>query len=418
MRGAPAATPFVSLYAHDRLVGCFGSDEGAPEERLSRAFLRSLDDTRHHPLSAADRPALLAHVAYPIAPLRFDPDRDLAQLELGTHGLVRVAPDRTAVLLPSVAADAGYDAAQLVESLAEKAGVLRRDLRDAPVFAFATETVATLDPVADTLGLARRWLAARVAKDGSATFGVDPRRRAETRVGAMHHGRAAVAVAALARTPAHAATVGRARARLRRDALAALRGRAIKGWPDTDDAVAGTLALLVLGGAIEQEVLVEWLRDHGPRSAWHAAQVVAAIGARAPEPLWLACVRALDEEPWAPWTLIAARRRGDHATIARVAPVVIERLAPHGPHAGGCVMTAIPEIALTALAVESLVGLPDTAARRAVDRGRAFLRRWQLTPSTLRGVQDPALALGAFPASPINDALRVDVTAHAVLALR
>ena len=46
-RAAPDATPFVSLYARGMLRGCFGSDEGRPHERVTRAFLRALDDVRY-----------------------------------------------------------------------------------------------------------------------------------------------------------------------------------------------------------------------------------------------------------------------------------------------------------------------------------------------------------------------------------
>jgi hypothetical protein len=78
----------------------------------------------------------------------------------------------------------------------------------------------------------------------------------------------------------------------------------------------------------------------------------------------------------------------------------------------------VPEVALTALVVEALEGLPDAAARAVVRRARSFLSTWQLLPGSVPAALEPSLAAGAFPLSPIAvDVLRCDVTAHAVLAL-
>jgi len=59
---APDATPFVSTYARGRLVGCFGSDEGAPNERIARAFLRAIADARQQALSSSERAEVVAQV--------------------------------------------------------------------------------------------------------------------------------------------------------------------------------------------------------------------------------------------------------------------------------------------------------------------------------------------------------------------
>ena len=153
------------------------------------------------------------------------------------------------------------------------------------------------------------------------------------------------------------------------------------------------------------------------RSPWHCAQVVAALGRDAPEPLWRACVADLDVHPWAPWTLLAAKARGDLAVRDRAARALADGLRPAAPHRGAGDLTAIPEVALTALAVEALAGHPAPASRAAVTRARAFIARTQLVGDRVYGALDPALAWGAFPASPVVDWLRCDVTAHAVLAL-
>jgi hypothetical protein len=80
-------------------------------------------------------------------------------------------------------------------------------------------------------------------------------------------------------------------------------------------------------------------------------------------------------------------------------------------------VTVVPEIALTALAVESLAGSRRPAARSARARARAFLLRWQLLGPRLRAALDAPSIAGAFPISPVDERARVDVTAHAVLAL-
>jgi hypothetical protein len=59
---------------------------------------------------------------------------------------------------------------------------------------------------------------------------------------------------------------------------------------------------------------------------------------------------------------------------------------------------------------------PLAGAREAVRRARAFVRAWQIPedrPASLVARE----AAGAFVASPVVEALRVDITGHAMLAL-
>ena len=90
LRGAPDATPFVSLYASGRLCGCQGSDEGGPGERLTRAFLRALHDGRFAPVSPGERAALAAQISYVRAPRLLNPDTAAEEIEMGTHGVALV----------------------------------------------------------------------------------------------------------------------------------------------------------------------------------------------------------------------------------------------------------------------------------------------------------------------------------------
>jgi hypothetical protein len=87
------------------------------------------------------------------------------------------------------------------------------------------------------------------------------------------------------------------------------------------------------------------------------------------------------------------------------------------PHVGGVGRAEVPETALTAIVVEALRESTSPEARRAVARGRAFLRRQKFGPDT-PGWLDPTMARGAFAASPIASILRCDISGHALLALR
>jgi hypothetical protein len=183
--------------------------------------------------------------------------------------------------------------------------------------------------------------------------------------------------------------------------------------------IAGTLALSAMARADLRAELSAFAGAHAAdvaSSAWHAAQVVAALGEVAPRSLWEACVRDLDVRPWAPWTALAARARGDRAVLARALSTVAASIRDAAPHVGGCDSRPVPETALTALCVEALA--PEPRARAAVRRARAFLRARQMTIESMSAAILPDVALGGFAASPVAEMLRVDITAHAALALR
>jgi hypothetical protein len=85
----------------------------------------------------------------------------------------------------------------------------------------------------------------------------------------------------------HARVVARARAWLAREVAAAMRGDPVEGWPNDFAMVAGTLALAAMAGVDVGRNLAAVARADALRaSAWHAAQVVAVLGTRAPEALW------------------------------------------------------------------------------------------------------------------------------------
>jgi hypothetical protein len=122
-------------------------------------------------------------------------------------------------------------------------------------------------------------------------------------------------------------------------------------------------------------------------------------------------VRGLDADPWAPWTAIAARVRGDAAIFDRCESALVAAIgrdgAARGPYG--------PEIARTAATVEALEPFQSRAASDAAERACEFLSRCQL--AEVGEPFHPATIDGAFPVIPDNDGLRTDVTAHALLAL-
>jgi AMMECR1 domain-containing protein len=432
IEGAPDATPFVSLYADGRLRGCYGSNEGAPAERLARAFLHAQDDDRFGGISPAERAMLMAQVSYPRNARLANPATVEDEMEPGTHGVALVR-DRAppVLLLPHVARDEGFGSGALLSALQRKAGLGAGDYGGGGLYVFETDDVVSgaVDPRGSSrrgppLGpeaLAAAWLAARVDVDGRVAFAIDPRTRARIDAGVMAHGRAAVAVQALAAYGQHPALVARARPRLATDIAAALRGAPVENWPAEPAAVAGTLALAVLAGVDVRRELCAFASGERvlevARSPWHAAQVVAALGRDAPAALWAACVEDLERHAWAPWTAIAASVREDRALVARAARALADALRTHPPHRGGASVTPVPEVALTAVSVEALARHRAPWAQSAAARGREFLTSMQLTGGRLYAALDPLLARGGFPASPAVDLLRVDVTGHALLAL-
>lgn len=419
----PDATPFVSLYTRGSLRGCYGADDGPETERLARAFVLASADARFGGATRDERADAMAQVAYLRDVRRVDADQVERELEVGVDGLALVdARGQAIVLLPSVAREGRLDVDGFVKTLANKAKVSRAQWTGAGVFLFRTEEVpvrcdgeASDEGPFDPLDAAAAHLARLVDASGEVAFAIHPRTGVRTRHGEMHHGRVAVAVRALAEHGGHERSVASARARLLRDVGAAMRGGRVEGWPERADVVAGTLALVSLAGVDVRRDLQAWAaaRPELASSTWHAAQAIAALGKEAPSTLWAACVKDLDVRPWAPWTAIAARARRDDAVLARCASALEASIRSAPPHRGGCSARPIPEVALTAVTVEALASLPG--ARAGVRRARAFLRAWQV-PS-----QPPAPlvceAAGAFLASPILEALRVDITGHAMLAL-
>jgi hypothetical protein len=422
---APPATPIVSVYTEGVLRGCAGTSEGAPGERLSRAFLHAESDLRFGGIAPRLRARLVAQAAYPLALTRIPLARAERHIAPGAHGLALARKGALpTLLLPDVAREHELDAAGLLSALEHKAGVKRAEWPDA-LFMFETDVVTARLDVATRRGsrvgpleAAVRWLGERVGPDGRVAFGLDPRSGEQSRDGAMLHGRATVALQALRTHPAGRAAAARVRRWLERELGVALGGKSVAGWPREAPVVAGTLALAVLAGIDVRAPLLALARQPELLSApWHAAQTVCALGKEAPESLYRACVDAALREPLAPWTVMATRARSDHATFVRTARALAAHIHDAGPHAGGVAMGALPEVALTAAVVEALSGAKERSVVAARERALGFIGRLQHLSFIPPDVREPALAFGAFPLTPVHAYLRTDVTAHAALAL-
>lgn len=420
--GLPSATPFVSVYARGVLRGCYGSNEG-----LARAALGALNDTRFGAIQKAERSALALEVTYLSTPRSVEVESLERELALGSDGICFTRKEGPTLFLPSVARDEGLNAARLLEALERKAGVSitkqsgRLQLfsaRSVVVRRTPEDTARTPNTLAAARSEAAAWLEHRIARDGAVEFGCEPRWRTRHPGGPFLHARSAVVIAALAAHGRHGSATVRARDWLKTQIERAASGKHVPFFPERVSEVAGTLALARLAGLDTLGELLTLARERTVSDDfWHAAQVACALGPETPRALWKACVRHLENQPFAPWTALAARAVGDGQTLARVERALLDVIEARPPYVGAANVRSIPELALTAIAVEALAPSRDARARAAVERGRAFLLAQQLRTGRIPAAFEPELARGAFPLSVVVPALRSDVTAHALLAL-
>jgi len=420
---APDATPIVSLYAQGGLCGCAGVSDGPPGERILRAFVQALGDGRFGGLERRARAELRCQLSYAraVRPIAVSQVADV--LEVGKHGLAVALPGRPVTLLPDVARDNSLDAEGMLQTLERKGDTLRAAWPDDSLYLFETENVLVRQTETPPLEknpitAAAAWLATRVDSKGRVTFGISPRTGEQHRKSPMFHGRAAILVRALMSQRVGRGAATRARRWLEVELVRALAGHPVDQFPSEPALIAGTLALAVMSGIELSDALLSYAARPELRTVpWHAAQVVTALGSRAPEILWLSCKRHLQVEPWAPWTALAAKARGDGETFARATAALIDSVPEHGPHAGGVGPNSVPELARTAATVEALLSVDSSAARAARARARVFLLEHQINGNNCILAADPELVHGAFPQTPVHDYLQIDVTGHALLAL-
>ncbi len=134
---------FVTLRqrADHELRGCIGVIE--PRFPLREAVRRAavsaaFDDPRFPPVSVDELPVVVLAVSVlgPLAPSTVD------AVEVGRHGVVIRCDGRSALFLPQVATDQGWDRETLLSELSRKAGLPPDAWRDrrGQLFVFETET--------------------------------------------------------------------------------------------------------------------------------------------------------------------------------------------------------------------------------------------------------------------------------------
>ncbi len=195
-------------------------------------------------------------------------------------------------------------------------------------------------------------------------------------------------------------------------------------WTAAPHVALGTLALAALAGLNTRNALAAGVEQVAPAriTPWHAAQVALALGASTPPSLWESCRRDLDRSAFAPWTLLAALDRSDLDTAERIRRCFVEAARSNPPYDGGipCVDlpqldSGVPQVALTACALEGLCQFDDPASRDLCRRVETFLWGNQLK-HTSAAYFAPNLH-GAFLASPRRPVVQADTTAHALSAL-
>lgn len=117
---------FVTLRHAGRLRGCIGRVD--PDEPLATllpamAVLSATGDPRFPAVSAGELPTLEIEISLLTSPV---PITGPSQIEIGRHGLIVTAPGQRGLLLPQVATEYGWSAAEFLSQTCLKAN-LRAD---------------------------------------------------------------------------------------------------------------------------------------------------------------------------------------------------------------------------------------------------------------------------------------------------
>lgn len=141
LEGLPLAQgAFVTIKRRGELRGCLGTLEcraSLDEEVIQCAAHAASQDPRFAPVSTGELDDLSIEVSVlgPLEPI--DPG-DATAITIGTHGLVVEQGHRRGLLLPQVATEWGWDAAEFLRQTCVKAGLPRDAWRSgAHVYRFA-----------------------------------------------------------------------------------------------------------------------------------------------------------------------------------------------------------------------------------------------------------------------------------------
>lgn len=114
---------FVTLHKEGELRGCIGEifpRRALYEAVMDHALNSALNDTRFSPVSEAEISGLVFEISALTPPTPVDSYQDIV---LGKHGMVLAKNGRSAVFLPQVAPEQGWDIAQTLTHLSMKAGL-------------------------------------------------------------------------------------------------------------------------------------------------------------------------------------------------------------------------------------------------------------------------------------------------------
>lgn len=115
------AGAFVTLTRHDELRGCIGRVQAdMPLYRVVQqmAVSAAVFDPRFSPLTQGELDDLEIEISV-LSPLQ--PMTDVAQIEIGKHGLAIAQSGRRGLLLPQVAGERDWDRETFLEAVCEKA---------------------------------------------------------------------------------------------------------------------------------------------------------------------------------------------------------------------------------------------------------------------------------------------------------
>ncbi|MFH1096336.1 MAG: AmmeMemoRadiSam system protein A [Candidatus Desantisbacteria bacterium] len=138
---------FVSLHKDHQLRGCIGYIQ--PIEPLYNAVIKmaiaaSTQDYRFSPVT----PQELDDITIEITVLsELTPIHDISQIEVGTHGVQLTIGNHSAVFLPQVATEQGWNREELLQYLCRKAGLRDNDWKmpDAAISIFTGQVFSELN---------------------------------------------------------------------------------------------------------------------------------------------------------------------------------------------------------------------------------------------------------------------------------
>lgn len=131
---------FVTLRRDRELRGCIGAIEARDpliEVVAEMARAAALEDPRFQPVEASEVADLTIEISVLTPPVRVT---DIAEIEVGTHGLIVRQGERRGLLLPQVPVEWGWDREEFLDHTCLKAGLPKGCWRgEAEVYAFSAQ---------------------------------------------------------------------------------------------------------------------------------------------------------------------------------------------------------------------------------------------------------------------------------------